>query len=218
MVTSWEAFVGAALAFIFLTIVVAWVFIYHKRQNKSPLSFHDVLESLKQIDTRAIFKLFDPMEEARLRQSVTRIEFGKIQSARLAEARNHFRAMLANANALQELAYRYLHQKDEPNPHRTRQRLCRQRGQYRDKTGRAMAEWLLDVSVTVKMPARAALLTLFLWKRLRILDRVLMSPNLADLKDVLNQTLEAYADLREAALLLARYSEPGIELELSTRL
>jgi|SRR5215468_10133805 len=198
MVTSGETFVAVSLAAVCLAIFAACVFLYFKKRDTRPLSFSDILVFLNWVDIEGLRKLIDPMEEAFLRQSHTRVDFGQIQEARIEAAREYFRKMVANATALQSFGYRHLGGGDD--------------------TRRLLAHRLINFAVPVKMCGRSGIFVLFLWRRFRVLRHFLISISLPDLKDLVEQTLEAYQELKEAALVLARYSEQGIETQLFSRL
>src|SRR5215467_712259 len=197
MVTS-ATFVAVSLAAVCVFTIAVFFILYHRKRKFHPVSFADILVFLNWVDIEGLRKLIDPMEEAFLRQSHTRVDFGQIQEARIEAAREYFRKMVANATALQSFGYRHLGGGDD--------------------TRRLLAHRLINFAVPVKMCGRAGIFILFLWKRFRVLRHVLISISLPDLKDLVEQTLEAYQELKEAALVLARYSEQGIETQLFSRL
>jgi len=198
MVTSGETFVAVSLAVVCVFTTAAFFVLYHRKRKPHPVCFADILVFLNWVDIEGLRKLIDPMEEAFLRQSHTRIDFGQIQEARIEAAREYFKKMVANATALQSFGYRHLGGDDD--------------------TKRLLAHRLINFAVPVRMCGRAGIFILFLWKRLRVLRHVLISISLPDLKDLAEQTVEAYQELKEAALVLARYSEQGIETQLFSRL
>jgi hypothetical protein len=138
------------------------------------------------------------MEEAFLRQAHTRIEFGKIQEARLDATNEYFRKIMSNATALQNFGYRHLGGADH--------------------TRRLLAHRLINFAVPVRMCARTGIYLVRVWRLLRIFRFVLVSFSLPDLKDLVEETLSSYQELKEAALALAAYSEPGTEQDLFPRL
>src|SRR5215472_11807416 len=198
MVTSGETFVATGLAVICLCTVAVFIVRYHRKRKSYPISFSDILVFLNWVDIEGLRKLIDPMEEAFLRQSHTRVEFGKIQEARIEAAREYFRKMVANATTLQSFGYRHLSGGDD--------------------TKRLLAHRLINFAVPVRMCGRTGIFVLYLWRRFRVLRHVLISTSLPDLKDLVEQTLDAYQELKEAALVMARYSEQGIETQLFPRL
>ena len=198
MVTSGETFVATGLAVICLCTVAVFIVRYHRKRKTHPICFSDILVFLNWVDIEGLRKLIDPMEEAFLRQSHTRVEFGKIQEARIEAAREYFRKMVANATTLQSFGYRHLSGGDD--------------------TKRLLAHRLINFAVPVRMCGRTGIFVLYLWRRFRVLRHVLISTSLPDLKDLVEQTLDAYQELKEAALVMARYSEQGIETQLFPRL
>jgi hypothetical protein len=198
MLSSPFAFVGFALALFTLLAVVASVIRYHRKRKTEPIGFAQIFVFLNWVDIEGLRKMIDPMEEAFLRQAHTRIEFGKIQEARLDAANEYFRKIISNATALQNFGYRQLGGTDQ--------------------TRRLLAHRLINFAVPVRMSARMGIYILRIWRLLRILRFVLISLSLPDLKDLVEQTLSSYQELKEAALALAAYSEPGTEHELFPRL
>lgn len=198
MVTPWQIFFGRGLALGCACIVAGFIVLYHKKRDTRPLPFSEILVFLNRVYLGGLLKLIDPLEEAYLRESHSRDEFAHLQAIRIAEVREHFRKMVSNAVALQGFGYRHL------------------RGD--DDTKRWLAHRLINLAVPVKMFGRAGIVFLFPWRRLRILRRLLISFKLAGLKELVQETVEAYVDLKEAALMLAKYSEEGIERRVASRL
>src|SRR5579871_5867818 len=107
MVTSPHALLATCLSFLYVCIIAIYFRIYFKKRDTQPLSFSDILVFLNKVYLTAFLKLIDPLEEAYLRQRHTRIEFRKLQSLRIQQAREYFRKMVANAVVLQTFAYRH---------------------------------------------------------------------------------------------------------------
>lgn len=198
MLSSPFAFVGLGLALFTLFAVVGSIIRYHRKRKTEPIGFAQIFAFLNWVDTQGLRKMIDPMEEAFLRQTHSRIEFDKIQEARLDATDEYFRKIINNATALQNFGYRHLGGTDH--------------------TRRLLAHRLINFAVPVRMCARTGIYVLRVWRLLRILRFVLISLSLPDLKDVVEETLSSYQELKEAALALAAYSEPGTEQDLFPRL
>ena len=190
-------YIVVALA-IFIVFAVALSMARHRTRNPGPIGYSNIFVFLNWVDIDGFRKLIDPMEEAFLRQSHTRIEFGNIQEARIQQACEYFSKMVINATALQNFGYRHLG--------------------GTDNTKRLLAHRLINFAVPVKMFGRSGILILRFWKPLKVLQFVLISRSLPDLKDLVEEMLSAYQELKEGALALAAYSEPGIENQLFPRL
>lgn len=194
MVSTLFAYLGFVLVVACLSAVFGFIIRYHRHRRSGPTGFSEVLVFLNWVDVQGLRRLIDPMEEAFLRQAHTRIEFGKIQEARIMGAREYFRKIANNATALQNLGYRHL--------------------SGRDNTKRLLAHRLINFAVPARMCARTGIFVLWMWRLLGLLRFVLISQSLPDLKDLVEETLKAYQELKEAALALAMYSEPGAENQL----
>ena len=198
MVPTAITYIVAGLG-VFCLEAMAGTFVrYHRNRNPHPIAFSEILVFLNWVDIEGLRKLIDPMEEAFLRQSLSRIEFGKLQAERIRGASQHFRKIVTNATELQSFGYRHLNAPDA--------------------TKRLLAFRLINFAVSVRMCARTGIFVLSIWKVLRVLRHVLVSLSLPDLKDLVEETLKGYQELKEAALALAMYAEPGIEKELFPRL
>ncbi|HEY6251064.1 MAG TPA: hypothetical protein VI685_13970 [Candidatus Angelobacter sp.] len=183
---------------IFIVCAVVMSMARHRTRKPEPIGYSNIFVFLNWVDIEGLRKLIDPMEEAFLRQSHTRIEFSKIQEGRIQAACEYFRKMVANATALQNFGYRHLG--------------------GTDNTKRLLAHRLINFAVPVRMFGRSGIFILRVWKPLSVLQFVLITRSLPDLKDLVEETLQAYQELKEAALALAAYSEPGIEDQLFPRL
>ena len=83
MVPTAITYIVAGLG-VFCLVAMAGTFIrYHRNRNPHPIAFSEILVFLNWVDIEGLRKLIDPMEEAFLRQSLTRIEFGKLQAERI---------------------------------------------------------------------------------------------------------------------------------------
>jgi hypothetical protein len=198
MVSSGQIFAGTVLLILCLCFFAGAIFRYHKRRKTTPISFTEILVFLNKVHIGGLRKLVDPLEEAYVRGCYNRSEFRDVQAVRIAAAREYFRKMVANAVALQNFGYRHLAGGDD--------------------TKRWLAHRLINLAVPVKMMGRGGICALFLLRRLRFLDRVLLGWRLPILRYLVEETLESYHDLKLAALVLARYSEKGIEVKLYARL
>lgn len=198
MVSSGQIYVGMGLLILCLCLFAGCIILYHRKRDTTPIGFSEILIFLNRLYLNGLRQLIDPLEEAYLRSAHSEVEFRDIQAVRMAAAREYFRKMVANAVALQGFGYRHL------NGH--------------DDTKRWLAHRLINYAVPVKMFGRSGIFALFLLKRLRFLDRILMALRLPILKYLVEDTLEAYEDLKEAALMLARYSEAGMEVKVAARL
>src|SRR5690349_17699989 len=105
MLSSPFAFVGLGLALFTLFAVVGSIILYHRKRKTEPIGFSQIFAFLNWVDTQGLRKMIDPMEEAFLRQTHSRIEFGKIQEARLDATNEYFRKIISNATALQNFGY-----------------------------------------------------------------------------------------------------------------
>lgn len=185
-------------ALVCMGIFAGFFVLYHTRRDTRSISFSEILVFLNRVHINGLLKLVDPLEEAYNRQTHSRIEFLQIQAFRIAAAREHFRKIVANAVALQNFGYRHL--SADNNTHKW------------------LAHRLINYAVPVKMFGRAGLFTLFLCRRLLFLDRVFVPVRLPILRHLVAETLDAYEVMKEAALMLARYSEQGIEVKVASRL
>jgi hypothetical protein len=185
-------------AIVCMCIFAGFFVLYHTRRDTRPIGFSEILVFLNPVHINGLLKLVDTLEEAYERETHTRIEFAQIQAMRIAAGREHFRKIVANAVALQNFGYRHLSGEDD--------------------TKRWLAHRLINYAVPVKMFGRAGIFTLFLCKRFLFLDHVLVRVRLPILQHLVGETIEAYDDLKEAALMLARHSEAGIEVKLAARL
>src|SRR5215510_8534869 len=158
MVTSGETFVAISLAAVCVFTIAVFFILYHRKRKSHPVSFADILVFLNWVDIEGLRKLIDPMEEAFLRQSHTRVDFGQIQEARIEAAREYFRKMVANATTLQSFDYSHVGGVDE--------------------TRRLLAHRLINFFVLVKMCGCSGIFILFLWRRLRVLRHLLISISL----------------------------------------
>lgn len=181
-----------------LLILFFGVVRYHRGRNPRQIAPSGILASLSRVDLGALKKLTDPLEEAFLRQSHTRIQFGDLQKDRIYSALEYLRKMQKNAITLQRLGYRNL---KSGNP-----------------TQRVLAELLIDSAVPVRMFTFSGIAVLRIWRLLRIQRFILVSFNLADLKDLMQELLPAYQLLREAALELTILAEPELSRELARNL
>ena len=197
MINAAQIFTGMCLLIVCLCFFAGCAIVYHKKRDNTPVSFADILVFLNRVYPSGLRKLTDPLEEAYLRHSRTRAEFRDIQTLRFAALHEYFRKIVANAVALQNFGYRHL------------------RGD--DNTKRWLAHRLINLAVPVKMFGRAGLFALFVLRRLPFLDHVLVI-RLPILKRLVEETLAAYEDLKEAALMLARHAEAGIEIKVAARL
>lgn len=198
MVTSMQDLATACLSGFCIVVFILYCAFHSKKRSAQSLPFQEILVFLNKVYLTAFVKLIDPLEEAYLRDKHTRVEFRKLQTLRIQQAREFLRKMVSNAVVLQNFGYRRLHSADH--------------------TERLLARRLIDCSIPVKIIGRGGLMVLFAWRRLGILRYLAISFALADLKDVANHALDAYEDMKEAALMLARHSEPGMEVKLATRL
>lgn len=187
-----------AFSIVCMGIFVGFFVLYHKKRDTTPIGFSEILIFLNKLYVKGLRRLIDPLEEAYLRESLSRIEFRDVQAQQIAQAREYFKKMVANAVALQNFGYRHLKGKDN--------------------TKRWLAHRLINYAVPVKIFGRGGMFALFLLRRLRFLDRILRGLRLPILRYLVEETLEAYDDLKEAALMLARHSEPGIEIKVAARL
>jgi hypothetical protein len=145
-------FVAASCCLLFLS----FGFIkYHRGRNPRQVPPSGVLASLSRVDLGALKKLTDPLEEAFLRQSHTRIQFGDLQKDRIHSALEYLRKMQKNAITLQRLGYRNL---KSGNP-----------------TQRLLAEQLIDCAVPVRMFTFSGIAVLRLWRLLRIQRFIMVS-------------------------------------------
>lgn len=169
-----------------------------RKRDLRPISFSELLVFLNRVYINGLLKLVDIWEEAYERQTHSRAEFMQIQAWRIEEAREYCRKIVANAVALHRYGYRHL--------------------QGDDATKKFLAKRMIDYAVPVKMYGRAGLFTLFVCRRLLFLDNVLIHIQLPIMRHLVDHMLGAYVDLKEAALMLARHAEAGIEVKVAARL
>lgn len=198
MAQSLQALLATCLSGLCVAVFTFYLFFHARKGNAEPLAFKYILVFLSKVYLTSFLKLVDPLEEAYLRENHTRVEFRKLQMLRIRQAREFLRKMVKNAAVLQNFGYRRLRSADH--------------------TERLLARRVIDCTIPVKMIGRGGLTILFAWRRLGILRFLAISLALADLKDIVNHTLDAYEDMKEAALMLARHSEPGMEVKLANRL
>ena len=129
-----------------------------------------------------------------LSQAHTRNEFCRLQKDRIEATLEYFRKMAKNARTLQSLGHRNLGSKNG--------------------TERILARRLMNRCVPVRMFAFTAISVLRIWKVLPIRRFLLVSPSLADLKDLAAELLPSYEELKEAAVALTMASEPEVGRKL----
>lgn len=188
---------------IILAVVFTWIFArffvrYFSKWDIRPISIEEIFVFLNRVYIKELLKLVDLLEEAYERQTHTKAEFAEIQRWRIAKMREHFRRMVANADALHRFGYRHL------------------KGD--DATKKFLARRVINYAVPVKMYGRMGLFVLFVCSRLLFLDGILIHIQLPILRHLVEGVLGAYEDLKEAALMFSRHSEPGIEVKLAARL
>jgi len=184
-----------ALAVCCLCIVFSGVIKYHRgRRRLRQIGTSGILACLSHVDIEAFRQLLDPMEEAFLRQSHSRNDFCEMQKDRIESALGYLKKMANNAIALQALGYRNLR---SPND-----------------TQRFLARRLIDRAVPVRMFTFVGIWVLRIWRVLPIRRLLLVSPSLADLKDLMAELLPAYEQLKETALELTVLTEPEFGAEL----
>lgn len=198
MTASLLALLAECLSALCAVAIVVYAVSHYRNLEAGPLPFKDILVFLNKVYLTSFLKLIDPLEEAYLRERHSRVEFREMQSLRLQQAREFFRKMVSNAAVLQNFGYRRLRSGDH--------------------TERLLARRVIDCCIPVKIIGRGGLIVLCAWRRLYVLRFLAISFALADLKDVVNHALDAYEDMKEAALMLARHAEPGMEVKLARRL
>ena len=186
------------LGVIFTSIFAQFFGRYFRKQDLRPISIEEIFVFLNRTYMNGLLKLVDLLEEAYERQTHTKGEFSEIQSWRIAKTREHFRRIVANADTLHRFAYRHL------------------KGE--DATKKFLARRVINYAVPVKMYGRTGIFVLFVCSRLLFLDGVVLHIELPILRHLVEGTLGAYEDLKEAALMFSRHSEPGTEVKLAARL
>lgn len=194
MLSTLPILVGVGLAIVSLCAMVCAFVQYHRTRALRQIPVYDLLVFLDKVDVRGLRALIDPMEEAFLRQSHSRTKFDEIQKDRIQFALAYLRRIEKNAIALQTFGYRHVSQGDD--------------------TKRFLAYQLINLAVPVRWFARGGICLLHIWKTLRFLRFVLISLSLPDLKDLVEELLASYQELKEAAAVFAIYSEPGTETKL----
>lgn len=192
------AILALILAVAFTTIFAGFFFRFFRKRDVRPISIEEVFVFLNRIYINDLLKLVDVLEEAYERQTHSKAEFGQIQAWRIAKMREHLRKMVANAESLHRFSYRHL------------------KGD--DATRKFLARRVVNYAVPVEMYGRAGILLLFVCRRFLFLDGIFIHVQLPILRHLVEGMLGAYEDLKEAALMLTRHSEPGIEVRLAARL